>query len=247
MDCETWEVPEPWKARLPDVGQLRAEGMKTGRWNSVKGGGLGRGAPGVADATSPHSTLTTREVGLRPPATQTGRADAGPRATAVPGPAGPRPGVGDVIGRWWVGRKDGWSQPWAGHSGGRSWATRAGRAGLAGWLGRVAGRRLLGLGQGQRFPSSRRIGLTRAAGRRHGRGLEVWRWCRTAQPPPRAWRPSSDLPQGPGLTAEGVTREVSCVCVCARVCTCECVRLHTQETDVSRLGPAHPWREMPTP
>lgn len=27
-DCETWEVPEPQEARLPDVGQLRAEGTE---------------------------------------------------------------------------------------------------------------------------------------------------------------------------------------------------------------------------
>ena len=125
--------------------------------------------------------------------------------------------VGAMTARWVVGGKDCWPQPWAGHGGGHGWATQAGRAGLAGLLGRAAGRHLLGLGQGQHFPSSRPIGLTPAAGRRHGRGLEVWRWFQTARHPHRPGGLRQTCLR-PGRMAEGVTREVSCVCVCARVC-----------------------------
>ena len=71
-DCETWEVPEPREARLPDVGPLRAEGTEDRKVeqrerSSVNRAGLGGGAPSVANATSPHSTLAACEAGLGPP------------------------------------------------------------------------------------------------------------------------------------------------------------------------------------
>lgn len=46
MDCETREVPEPWEARLPDVGQLRAEGTEDRKMEQRERSRAGSGCSG---------------------------------------------------------------------------------------------------------------------------------------------------------------------------------------------------------
>lgn len=194
-DCETGSVPEPREARLPDVGQLRAEGAEDREMGQREQSRAGWGAPGVRGPVTP-STLTAHKAGLRPPATRTrGRRGAQSHSGHWPSKTRARGWGPGQPGGWWAGRT-------AGPSPGQG--TVAGVAGLPGqvgpaWQGSWGGRQggvCSVWGKASAFPAA---GLLTDPGRREEArqrpgGLAV---VLDSPPPPQARRPASDLPQGP--------------------------------------------------